>query len=105
MSEITITENVKNTIISSGPSYAELISDYISDDGNIKISYTHIEMPQTDENRTYYQIEYEILGDVEISNFKTDFSEFILNFCLSSVRLRILGFFLGMRSFFASTDF
>ena len=69
-----ITENTKNTIISSGPSYAELISDYISDDGKISVSYTHIEMPQTDENRTYYQIRYEILEDLEIENFKTDFS-------------------------------
>jgi len=72
--ERIITENTKNTIISSGPSYAELVSDYISDDGNIKISYTHLEMPQVDENRTYYQIEYEVLGDVSIENFKRDFS-------------------------------
>ena len=69
-----ITENVKNTITSSGPTYAEVISDYISDDGKIAVSYTHLEMPQTDENRTYYQIKYEILGDLTIKNFKTDFS-------------------------------
>ena len=72
--EKIITENTKNTIISSGPTYAEVISDYISDDGSIKVSYTHIEMPQTDENRTYYQIKYDILGDVSIENFKEDFS-------------------------------
>lgn len=72
--EKIITENTKNTIVSSGPTYAEVVSDYISDDGKIKVSYTHIEMPQSDENRTYYRIEYEILGDVDIANFKTDFS-------------------------------
>lgn len=69
-----ITENTKNTITSSGPTYAEVISDYVSDDGNIKVSYTHTELPQSDENRTYYQIKYDVLGDVKISNFKTDFS-------------------------------
>ena len=69
-----ITENIKNTIVSSGPTYAEVISDYISDDGKIKVSYTHLELPQTDENRTYYQIKYEVLSDVNIENFKTDFS-------------------------------
>ena len=72
--EKIITENTKNTFISSGPTYAELISDYISDDGKIKISYTHLELPQTDENRTYYEIEYEILGDLIINDFKTDLS-------------------------------
>ena len=69
-----VTENTKNTIISSGPTYAEVVSDYISDDGAIKVSYTHLEMPQSDENRTYYQIEYEVLDDISIANFKTDFS-------------------------------
>ena len=72
--EKIITENTKNTVISSGPSYAELISDYISDDGKIKVSYTHIEMPQTDENRTYYEIEYEILDDLVINDFRTNLS-------------------------------
>ncbi len=72
--EKIVTENTKNTIVSSGPTYAELLSDYISDDGKIKISYTHLEMPQTDENRTYYEIEYEILGDLVIGDFRTDLS-------------------------------
>jgi len=67
------TENVKNTITSTGPTYAEIIMDYISDDGKIKASYTHMEMPQTDENRTYYTMEYEILEDLTISCFRDDF--------------------------------
>jgi hypothetical protein len=47
--------------------------DYISDDGNIKVTYTHTEFPQTDENRGYYEMKYEILGDVTFEDFSRDF--------------------------------
>ena len=67
------TENVKNTIVSYGPTYAEIVMDYISDDGKIRASYTHMEMPQVDENRTYYTMEYEVLEDVSFKNFSEDF--------------------------------
>ena len=67
-------DNTQNTINSYGPTYADIDMSYISDDGNIKVTYNHMEMPQTDENRTYYQISYEVLGDVSISDFKRDFS-------------------------------
>ena len=61
-------ENVQNIIDSYGPTYADVKMNYISYDGKIKVSYTHTEMPQTDENRTYYEIKYEILGDVTIND-------------------------------------
>jgi hypothetical protein len=48
--------------------------DYISDDGKIKVSYTHMEMPQTDENRTYYTMKYEVLEDISFENFREDFT-------------------------------
>ncbi|MBR3686163.1 MAG: hypothetical protein IKL66_01600 [Clostridia bacterium] len=67
-------ENIKNTIGSSGPVYSEVGMDYISDDGRIKVSYTHLELPQTDELRAYYVINYEILEDITISDFSKDFS-------------------------------
>ena len=67
-------DNEQNIINSYGPTYADIDMTYISDDGNIKVTYNHMEMPQTDENRTYYQISYEVLGDVSISDFKRDFS-------------------------------
>ena len=66
-------EGIKDTINSVGPTYADVTLDYITDDGKIKATYNHMEMPQTDENRTYYTITYEVLGDVEIKNFKNDF--------------------------------
>ena len=66
-------ENTLNTIDSFGPTYADVTSHYISDDGNVKVTYTHTEFPQTDENRTYYEMHYEILGDVSFKDFSRDF--------------------------------
>ena len=67
-------ENISNVIDSSGPVYVDVKMDYISDDGKIKISYNHIEFPQEDELRAYYEIEYEFLEEVTIKDFKKDFS-------------------------------
>lgn len=66
-------ESVNNTITSYGPTYAEIAWENLSDDGKIKVTYTHMEMPQTDENRTYYTMEYEFLEDLTINNFKDNF--------------------------------
>ena len=67
-------EFLNNQIHSAGPTYADLTMNYLSDDGKIKVSYRHIEMPQVDENRTYYEMKYEVLDTVEIANFMEDFS-------------------------------
>ena len=48
--------------------------DYISDDGRIQVSYNHIELPETDELRAYYEIEYTVLADIEFADFAKDFS-------------------------------
>ena len=63
-------------IDSYGPVYADINMEYLSDDGKIKAEYRHMEMPQTDENRTYYQIKLTVLQDVEINDFSSDFSFF-----------------------------
>ena len=68
------TEDKVNIINSAGPTYADIDLTYISDDGKIKVTYNHMEMPQTDENRTYYQMNYEVLGDVSFNDFRHDFS-------------------------------
>ena len=67
-------ETVNQNIISSGPTYAEVVMDYITDDGKMKLSYTHMEMPQTDENRTYYTMTYEVLEDISFKDFKHNFA-------------------------------
>ena len=68
------TEFLDDTIHSYGPTYAEITMDYITDDGKIKVSYTHLEMPQTDENRGYYVCTYEFLEDLTITDSKKNFS-------------------------------
>ena len=67
-------ENISNVIGSSGLNYSEVLMDYISDDGRIKVSYNHLEFPQTDEHRAFYEISYEILEDISFKDFKNDFS-------------------------------
>ncbi len=66
-------ENTLDYIDSYGPVYADVYMDYISDDGKIKVSYTHMEFPQTDENRAYYEMKYEVLEDVSFKYFYKDF--------------------------------
>ena len=67
-------ENTYNTIGSYGLAYADVTMGYLSDDGRIKITYNHMEMPQTDENRTYYEMTYEVLEDISFKDFGKDFS-------------------------------
>lgn len=61
-------------IDSYGPVYADVTMEIMSGDGRIKATYTHLEMPQTDENRGYYTISFEFLEDVSFKNFKDSFS-------------------------------
>ena len=60
-------------IDSYGPTYADIAIDFLSSDSKIKATYTHMEMPQTDENRSYYTLEYEVLEDLYIADFKNKF--------------------------------
>lgn len=72
------TENYHNNIISSGPVYTDVKMDYVSDDGRIKVSYNHVELPETDELRAYYEINYEVLEDISIADFAKNFSFYSL---------------------------
>lgn len=73
------TEVKKNYITSYGPTYAEVVFEHLSDDGRIKATYTHMEMPQTDETRTHYTMQYEILEDVSFTDFKNQFFFYSMN--------------------------
>ena len=70
-----------DSIVSSGPVYADIIMDYLSDDGRIAATYRHLETPQTDENRTYYEVDFTVLEDLTIRNFAEDFSCFYFDGC------------------------
>ena len=72
-------ENYHNDIDSYGPVYADVEMDYLSYDERIHVSYRHVEMPQTDENRTYYSLRIDVLEDVPFKDFKSDFSLFCFN--------------------------
>jgi hypothetical protein len=51
-------ENIRNEVLSYGPIYAEVKMDYVTDDDRMNISYTHLEMPQTDELRACYEVDF-----------------------------------------------
>ena len=51
-------------ISSSGLTYADLDYSFISNDGAYEYTMRHVEMPQTDETRTYYTISVKFLKDV-----------------------------------------
>ncbi len=72
-------ESTVDLVDAYGPTYSDIWMTYISDDGKIKVDYRHMEMPQTDENRTYYEIRMTVLEDIEIENFKDDFSFFSMD--------------------------
>ena len=57
-----------------GPTYFEITMNHISDNGKFTASYTNIEMPQTDENRGYYTLEYKFLEDMTFKDFRKTFS-------------------------------
>lgn len=57
-----------------GPTYFEITMNHIADNGKFTASYTNIEMPQTDENRGYYTLEYKFLEDMTIKDFRNTFS-------------------------------
>ena len=72
-------ENTVDEIVSHGPTYADIWMNYITDDGRISVDYRHMEMPQSDENRTYYEIRMKVLEDISFDNFKEDFSFFSMD--------------------------
>ena len=72
-------ENTVDEIASHGPVYADVSMNQISDDGCFALTYRHMEMPQTDENRTYYEIRMTALKDISFKNFMEDFSFFSMD--------------------------
>lgn len=64
---------LKQQIIHSyGPSYSDL--ETINKNEKYTITYHHIEMPQRDENRAYYTIDYTFNDTTSFADFKNTFS-------------------------------
>lgn len=72
-------DKTMDEIVSHGPVYTDIWMNYLSDDGRISIDYRHMEMPQTDENRTYYEIRMKVLEDISFENFAEDFTFFSMD--------------------------
>lgn len=61
--------NYQDSVIrSSGMTYADLDYSYVSADGAYEYTMRHVEMPQTDESRTYYTISFKFNQDTTLSN-------------------------------------
>ncbi len=67
-------DSIVNNIEAAGPTYADIDLTYFSDDGKIEVTYTHMEMPQLDENRAYYTMQYTVKEDITINEFYKNFS-------------------------------
>lgn len=67
----------KNAQIDSvGPTYSDITNTYESDCGSYTYTLRHVEFPQTDENRTYYEVEINFNREITFDNFKRDFDLF-----------------------------
>lgn len=68
-------ENIGMTEIGSGgPDLSDITLKYLSFDGKVYQVYRHVEMPSTDENRAFYEIDYEFLEDVTFKDVAHDLS-------------------------------
>ena len=68
-------ENIGQTMIdSAGPDLSDVTLYYTSFDGKVYQKYRHVEMPSTDENRAFYEIDLEFLQDLSIKDIRHDFS-------------------------------
>ena len=71
--EQSLIENSQAIIDSSGPIYADITNYYSTLDGRADISYRHVELPQTDENRTYYSINMSVNEEIVFNDFRNTF--------------------------------
>lgn len=67
------TESVWNYIDCSGPTYSDITMHFVSGDGKMEADLRHVEMPQYDENRAYYQLDYRVTDTIVIDDFTKDF--------------------------------
>lgn len=66
-------EITSNYIDSYGPTYVDITMNFLTFDEKLKTTRRHIELPDSDENRTYYIFEYEAIEDVTLKNVRDSF--------------------------------
>lgn len=69
-------EYKKSRIDSVGPLYSDITTDFESDCGSYTYTLRHVEFPQTDENRTYYEVNINFNREITFNNFRRDFDLF-----------------------------
>lgn len=67
------TNSVWHCIDSAGPTYSDITMHFVSGDGKMEADLRHVEMPQYDENRAYYQLDYRVTDTIVIDDFTKDF--------------------------------
>ena len=72
-------EYMGTKIDSCGLAYCDFTNEYKDDCGKYTYSLRHVEMPQTDENRTYYSLRVTFNEDVTYKDFKNDFDLFSID--------------------------
>ena len=70
---LVTSQHFSTDILAYGPTYSDMTDVMVTTDGKIRFTYNHLEMPQTDENRTYYQIKIDVLDDLTVESFREDF--------------------------------
>lgn len=66
-------EYVGTDFHSTGPAWAHVTLNYLSEDERLKVSLEAFEFPQLDELRSFIRLRVEALDDIPIENWTTDF--------------------------------
>ncbi|MCR4615126.1 MAG: hypothetical protein K5756_03155 [Clostridiales bacterium] len=72
-------EYVDGNIRSVGQTYSDITNRFAANCGAYTYELRHVEFPQTDENRTFYQVKIDFLSDITFSNFRRDFNLFYID--------------------------
>lgn len=65
-----------STVDSCGLAFMDMTNAYTDDLGKYTYTIRHVEMPQTDENRTYYSLRVKFTGDATYEDFRKNFDIF-----------------------------
>ena len=72
-------EYADSNIQSVGQAYSDITTRFNAKCGAYTYELRHVEFPQTDENRTFYQVKINFNTDITFSNFRRDFSLFYID--------------------------
>ena len=71
-----LSEYTSSVLKATGTSYIDMDYSYVADDGSYEYTLRHVELPQTDENRTYYTLSLRFLKTTVLSDVKNQLELF-----------------------------